>query len=411
MTRIAYLISEYPKPSHTFIRREIAALRRVGVDIVPFSIRPTLQTLTTELERAARDETQAVLGRSPLSYVAAILGAFLRRPGRTWSTLRLALRHRAPGAKGMLWTLFYFVEAIFLTGLLRQAGATRLHNHFGQGGATVGMLAAHFNDIPWSLTLHGVSETDYPAGLLLGEKIARADFVACASWFMRAQGMRVAQPAHWGKLHVVRCGVDLAALPQPQSGGDEPVRFICVARLSPEKWHRGLLEAFAVVRKKTPGARLIIVGDGPLRPELEELVAALGVQEAVIFHGALDEAATLVAVAGADVLVLPSLLEGLPVSLMEAMALGKPVISSNVAGIPELVRDGRNGLLFPPSESGALAQHMITLATDRPLRERLGAAGKITVAEEFAIDTAVKPLFALLARGRPSNGRNSESVR
>jgi glycosyltransferase involved in cell wall biosynthesis len=408
MTRIAYLASEYPAPSHTFIRREIAALRRAGVDIVPFSVRPVTRSPSTELERAARAETESVLGRSPVSYVAAALGAFVARPGRAWSTLRVALNHRAPGGKALIWALFHLVEALFFAQLLRRAGATRVHNHFANSGATVGMLAAHFNGMPWSMTLHGVSETDYPAGLLLGDKVARADFVACASWFMRAQAMRVADASHWKKLHVVRCGVDLSALPEPQRGGEGVVRFICVGRLSPEKWHRGLFDAFATVRQKTPGAKLILVGDGPLRAELERLADSLGIRDSVTFHGALDEAATLNAVAAADVLVLASLMEGLPVVLMEAMALGKPVIASAVAGIPELVRAGRNGLLFPASQSAVLAKHMITLATDIALRESFGAAGRITVAEEFAIDVAVRPLIPLHAGRRTASAAESE---
>jgi glycosyltransferase involved in cell wall biosynthesis len=410
MNRIAYLASEYPAPSHTFIRREIAALRRAGVDILPFSIRPVNRAPATELERAALAETVAVLGHSPLRYAAAALRACLGNPSRAWSTFRVALAHRAPGAKALTWAMFHLLEAFFFAQLLRRAAATRVHNHFANSGATVGMLAAHFNRMPWSMTLHGVSETDYPAGLLLADKVARADFVACASWFMRAQAMRVADAAHWGKLHVVRCGVDLAALPaQKDGGGSTAVRFICVGRLSPEKWHRGLLDAFAAVRAETPGAELVLVGDGPLRPELERLAGTLGIGAAVSFRGALDEAATLAAVAAADVLVLASLMEGLPVVLLEGMALGKPVISSAVAGIPELVRDGQNGLLFPASQSAALARHMKALAADAGLRERLGAAGRVTVAEEFAIDIAVRPLVPLHA-GRPAPGV-PESVR
>ncbi len=399
MTRIAYLTSLYPAPSHTFIRREIAALRAVGLDIRPFSIQRAGGVPVSELDRATREETQAVLGRSPLAYLSAAAGALLSRPLQTLDTLRLALRHRAPGSRAAVWSVFHCIEALLLARLLREAGITRLHSHFANSGATVGMLAAHFNAMPWSLTLHGVSETDYPAGFVLGEKIARADFVACASWFMRAQGMRVAAPGDWEKLHVVRCGVDLAAMPSPSTGEGDGVRFVCVGRLSPEKGHRGLFDAFRAVLAVEPHAQLILVGDGPLRTELRALVQDAGIGASVTFHGALDEAATLAVVAGADVLVLPSLMEGLPVVLMEAMALGKPVISSGVAGIPELVRDGENGILFPPSKWQALTDAMVRLATDAPLRDRLGRAGKSAIAEEFAIDRAVVPLVALFSAG------------
>ena len=395
MTRIAYLTSLYPAPSHTFIRREIAALRAMGLDILPFSISPVTGQPASELERRMREETEAVLGRSPLAYVSAALKAILSRPGRTISVLRLAMRHRAPGFRAMIWALFHFIEALLLARLLARAGATRLHSHFANSGATVGMLAAEFNAIPWSLTLHGVSETDYPAGLLLGDKIARAAFVACASYYMRAQAMRAAPPEHWGKLHVVRCGVDLSALPQVTEAGDRPVRFVCVGRLSPEKGHHGLIDAFATVLASAPDARLSLVGDGPLRADLLRRVQERGIAQAVHFHGMLDEATTLATVAASDVLVLASFMEGLPVVLMEAMALGRPVISSGVAGIPELVQNGVGGLLFPPSDWTSLAQAMTSLTRDPALRARLGLAGRNAVQQEFAIDKAVLPLVTL----------------
>ncbi len=280
---------------------------------------------------------------------------------------------------------------------MQRSGAARLHVHFANSGATVGMLAAHLLGLPFSMTLHGISETDYPAGLLLGRKVARAQFVACASWFMRAQAMRFSDPADWPKLHVVRCGFDPAALPSfaETPGPARPLRFICVGRLSSEKGQRGLLEAFRALRERGVAAELEFVGDGPERAALEASAAALGQGGAVTFAGALPEERTLARIAQADVLVLPSFMEGLPMVLIEAMALGKPVIASAVAGIPELVAHRENGLLVRASDWAALADAMAELATDHALRERLGAAGAGIVAREFAIGHAVAPLARL----------------
>lgn len=397
MTRIAYLASEYPAPSHTFIRREIAALRRAGLDIATFSIRPAKSASASEQERSDLAETQAVLGRSPFAYARALAVALVTKPGRTAATLRLALRHRVPGARALVWALFHFVEAVMLARLLHSAGATRLHSHFANSGATVGLLAAHFAGMPWSLTLHGISETDYPAGVMLADKVRRADFVACASWFMRAQAMRVADHGDWAKLHVVRCGIDPSAMPQATASPEGAVRFVCVGRLSSEKGHRGLLQAFAAVVERVPDARIDLVGDGALREELEALTRRLGIAGAARFHGARSEAETLAQIAAADVLVLPSFMEGLPLVIMEAMALGKPVIASGVAGIPELVESGVSGILVPPSQWQALADAMALLARDPELRRKLGAAAKIAVMEQFAIDRAVMPLIPLLS--------------
>lgn len=397
MTRIAYLASEYPAPSHTFIRREIQALRRAGLDVVTFSIKPHKGRPASEQERIDCEGTQSVLGQSPFAYMQALTKAIFSRPSTTAATFRLALAHRAPGAKALVWALFHFVEAIKLADFLSIARVARLHSHFANSGATVGMLAAYQAKIPWSMTLHGVSETDYPAGLLLADKVRRADFVACASLFMRAQAMRVTDHSDWAKLHIVRCGIDPGGLPLPSASLECPITFICVGRLSSEKGHRILLQAFSHASKHMPGVRLDLVGDGPERNQIEALVKQLGLSESVALHGALSEGTTLERIAAADVLVLPSFMEGLPLVLIEAMALGKPVIASGVAGIPELVEAGFNGILVPPSDVEALADGMVRLALNSDERLRLGQAAQHAAMKEFQIQRAVLPLIKLFS--------------
>lgn len=390
MSRVAYLVSEYPAASHTFIRREIAALRRRGIDIVPFSVR---RSALPPLDDGVLVEH--ILGRPFYVYFWALFTALCRRPYRFLSAWRLALIHRQAGLRGLLWSQFHFLEAMLLAQLLRRIGAGRVHSHFANSGATVGMLAANFLGLPWSLTLHGISETDHPAGGMLPGKILRADFVACASWFMRAQAMRVVDQQHWANITVVRCGIDHSALPPslPDGGtGDHITHFICIGRLSAEKGYSGLLNSFAALIAGGTRAKLTIVGEGPLRRQIEDTIGELALTGQVRLLGALPEQATLNEIARADVLVLPSLMEGLPVVLMEAMALGKPVIASCVAGIPELVHDGVTGLLFRPSDWDQLGERMHLLAHDRVLRTRLADAGRAAVATEFAIDKAVEPL-------------------
>ena len=283
---------------------------------------------------------------------------------------------------------------------LRADGVRHLHNHFANSAATVGLLAARLADVPWSLTLHGISETDYPAGLLLADKITAARFVACVSRFGMAQAMRITLPDQWPKLTLVRCGIDLTALPSPASRGASAPYIVCVGRLSSEKGHAGLLTAIASLHRDRP-VHLLLVGDGPSEASLRQQVGREGLGDVVTFAGRLDELATLRAIAGAELLVLPSFMEGLPVVLMEAMALGVPVIASRVAGIPELVRDGESGLLFDPTDWSALAIAIGRLLDDRSLRERLAAAGRARVAAEFDIERAVAPLPALLT-GEPA---------
>lgn len=388
MSRIAYLVSDYYAPSHTFIRREIAGLRARGMDIIAFSVQPGGDT-------AARAEN--ILGRSPLAYAAALVWAFWKAPGRFLSSWRLALHHRPPGLRALLWSQFHFVEAMLLSRLLLRGGATRLHCHFANSGATVGLLAANFARLPWSLTLHGISETDYPAGLLLAEKLERAAFVACASYFMRAQAMRMVAPAHWRKIIVVRCGIDLAALPAAVPHRDTgPARIICVGRLSAEKGYFGLLDALAAIEPSAGGSELVIIGDGPMAAAVQAHARELGLLDRIRFAGACAENETLTEIACADILVLPSLMEGLPVVLVEAMALGRPVLASRVAGVPELVVEG-TGYLFTPSDWEDLKQQLAALLGARDRWPRMGRAGRKQVEAAFRADQAAERMARLFA--------------
>jgi colanic acid/amylovoran biosynthesis glycosyltransferase len=401
--RIGYLTSQYPAPSHTFIRREIAALRAMGLDIVTYSIQRPPPGLEAALDRAAAAGTFTVLARPAFQYVKAHVAAVVTRPGRYLRTFALACRHHVPGLHGALWSMFHFAEAILLARRLELDGITHLHNHFANSAATVGLLASRFVGIDWSLTLHGISEFDYPAGLLLRDKIAAAEFVACVSRFGMAQAMRLIPTEQWRKLGIVRCGIDLADLPPKpvRTSPDLPLQVIAVGRLSPEKGQTGLLDAIAMLRDRGTGVALTVVGDGPEGASLQAHVDHLGIGALVRFVGRQDERTTLASIAAADVLVLPSFMEGLPVVLMEAMALGVPVVATRVAGIPELVRDGVSGLLFDPADWAALAEAIAKLAADPMLRERLAAAGHAMIERDFTIQRAVAPLPALFAKGAP----------
>ena len=382
-TRLAYLTSQYPAASHTFIRREIEALREQGWSIDTFSVRPPGSDETaSDADRMEADQTFYILRQSLLAFAGAHIAALFTQPLAYFRTLGLALTHRPPGARGLFLGLAHFAESVLLARELRTRGIAHLHNHFANSAATVGLLATRLLRIRWSFTMHGISETDYPAGLMLGRKIEAADLVACVSYFGRAQAMRLVDPSNWEKMHVVRCGVPFDQLPPKEKGNGVPT-IVCVGRLSPEKGQTGLLRAFARLRPNHPGLRLRLVGDGPDRDALERLSEDLGVNDSVTFAGRLPEPDALVEIARADLLVLPSFMEGLPIVLMEAMALGVPVIASRVAGIPELVTDGKTGLLFAPSDWDELAQCIARLLSDEELCATLTQNGKFKITSEF----------------------------
>lgn len=390
MKRVAYLVSEYFAPSHTFVRREVAALHDAGLTITPFSIQASKQSVGVE----------AVLGRSFYEYPVALLQALLRQPTRFISSWLLALRHRPPGIRSLLWSQFHFVEAVLLSKLISTAQCTHLHNHFANSAATVGMIAAHFLNIPWSFTLHGISETDYPAGMLLGEKLERADFVACASYFMRAQAMRSVDVSCWKKMHIVHCGINLEQLsagspPVDKREASATVKIIAVGRLSAEKGYFGLLNVLSRLQHEGCAFSATIVGDGPSGEAIRARVDALSLQKVVRFTGALSEAETLAEIDLNDVMVLPSLMEGLPVVLIEALAMRKAVVASRVAGIPELISEGITGLLFTPSNWDDLESQLRRLLLDPELCSALGHAGFDRVEAEFQSKTASATLLAL----------------
>jgi glycosyltransferase involved in cell wall biosynthesis len=397
---VAYLVSLYPAPSHTFIRREIDALRKQGIPIQTFSVRrPAPDELASELDRNAFADTFYILPASPGRLFSTHLTSFASRPVKYVRALLVSLRHRVPGIRSLFWALFHFAEAILLARELERRGIRHLHNHFANAGATVGLIASDFLDLPWSLTLHGISETDYPAGLLLGDKISAAQFVACVSYFGEAQAMRLAAPKDWDKFFISRCALDLPKLPpRVRRSPAARLRLICVGRLSAEKGHLGLLQAFAIARAKGADAELVLVGDGPEKIAIQCKIDELGLGASVQLTGMLPEEQTLAEIASSDVLVMASFMEGLPVVLMEAMALGLTVIAPRVAGIPELVIDGRNGLLFAPSNWQELAETILVALRDPELREQLGRAGNRSIEHSFDISVAIAPLkerFAL----------------
>ena len=292
--RLAYLTSQYPASSHTFIRREIEAVRELGREVDTYSVRPPSAAETiNQTDMAEADRTFYILRQSAGSFIGAHLGTLFTRPGAYFGTFGLALTHRAPGARGLLLGIAHFAESVLLARELKKRGTTHLHNHFANSAATVGLLASRLSGIGWSFTMHGISETDYPAGLMLGRKIEHAKFVACVSWFGRAQGMRLVAPAHWDKMNIVRCGLPFDRLPARDAHTGDPQTIICVGRLSPEKGQAGLLRAFAKLVAKHPKLQLRLVGDGPDGDGLEALADELDVGASVTFVGLLPERDTL----------------------------------------------------------------------------------------------------------------------
>lgn len=407
---IAYLTGEYPKVSHTFIQREIAALRGQGAEVLTCTVRraPDKDVVGAD-QRAEAVNTFCVLdtAKAPLRLLSAHLDALRQSPRRWLAALALAFRTRPPGLRALAYQMFYFAEAGVLAAHLRKNGVVHLHNHFANSSCSVAMLTSEMSGIPFSFTMHGPAIFFEPMKWRIDEKIARVSFVACISHFCRSQGMLFSDQAHWAKLRIVHCGVTLAnygRMPRKTFGK----RVLFVGRLDAVKGVPLLLEAFAAVGRDHQDARLTVVGDGPARAALEAQAKRLGIDGATVFAGyrAQDEVAALLE--EADMLVLPSFAEGVPVVLMEAMASRIPVIASQVAGVPELVQQGVSGFVIPAGDLDTLTARLGDLLSDPELCRRMGEAGRATVKAEYDIDREAKWLLALL-RGegeglRPQSG-------
>ncbi|MEX0653279.1 MAG: glycosyltransferase family 4 protein [Phycisphaeraceae bacterium] len=393
--RLAYLTGEYPRATDTFVQREVARLRAMGLDVRTFAARRPAECETTGPEqRAERDRTTYLLPPRPHDLLAAHLGLLLRHPRRYGRALRLAWRIRPPGLRDGLYQLFYFAEAGLLARRLRQQRVDHLHNHFANSSCTVAMLAAELADRPFSFTLHGPAIFFEPRRWRIDEKIRRARFVACISHFCRSQAMIFSPPETWSKLHIIHCGVDPAWFtPRHHTGPGQ--RLLFVGRLAAVKGLPVLFEAMRRVVRECPQAELALVGDGAERAMLERSVQAMGLAEHVQFVGYRSPDAVRDMLREADVFVLPSFAEGVPVVLMEAMATGVPVVATRVAGVAELVDDGVTGCLVPPGHVDALAGRIIDLLHDAGQRQRLGDAGRATVVREFNLSQEVHRLHQL----------------
>jgi len=397
--KVAYLASRYPAISHTFIMREVLALREAGIDVCTFTVRRVPdRELLTDLDRAEAGQTKSILPAGPLRVLAAHGGQLLRAPGRYFATLWTALRRRPPGLRQLLWQLFYFVEAGLLAAQLRRLGVSHVHAHFANVAANVAKLAAQMSGGTWSLTIHGHADYGDPTNSRLADKITSAAFTVCVSDFGKAQAMLQTDPALWPRLHRVFCGIDTRRL-QPAAHSakkqSSTLQLLTVARLSPEKGLTVLLDALGAARAQATPVHLTIVGDGPLRMGLEDQTRRLRLTDAVTFAGAIGQDRIRDFYAAADAFVLPSFSEGLPVVLMEAMAMGLPVIASRITGIPELVREGIDGLLVPPGNTEELAAAIQRVASDRAVREAMGAAARDRVVNHFDAHVTQAPLIQL----------------
>lgn len=397
--RIAYFVNQYPKVSHSFIRREILALEKLGYQVERFALRTDEAELIDCADQLEVRKVSYVLSESKIRIVLTSLAVFVSRPLKFLSTFLLAIKMGFRSERGVLRHLAYFLESCVVLKWEQKTGVRHIHAHFGTNSTAVVMFAHLLGGPGYSFTVHGPEEFDKPEFISLAEKIKRSRFVVAISSYGRSQLFRWTPIEQWPKIKVVHCGLDDAYF-----SGNDSSRFactgqlVCVGRLCEQKGQLILLEAVKRLVDSGYQFSFILAGDGPMRKDLQQRIELFGLQEIVKITGWCTGEQVREIILNSRGLVLPSFAEGLPVVIMEAMALKRPVISTYVAGIPELVKHDDNGWLVPAGDVGALAAAIRRLldADDNRLKD-MGEKGYQAVLKQHHIDTEARKLAGYFA--------------
>ncbi len=395
--KIAYFINQYPKVSHSFIRREILALERLGASVQRIALRGWRDAIVDPDDVTEQSKTFYVLRSGWPGLIQALLAQLVLSPAGVIRALGKAWQLSRGSERPLLYHLVYLAEACRVMQHLKTHPVQHIHAHFGTNSAEVVMLAHVMGGPPYSFTVHGPEEFDHPEALHLREKIESAAFVVAISSYGRSQLYRWVRHEHWGRIRVVHCGLDK----QFHEGAgavqlSDTARLVCVGRLCEQKGQLILLAAVRELHERGIAFELVLAGDGEMRPEIETMIARHGLQAKVRITGWISSQQVRDEIQAARAMVLPSFAEGLPVVIMEAMALERPVVSTTVAGIPELVRHGQDGWLVAPGDVDALVQALIeVLGCDVARLQEMGSRGRQRVIERHDIDREAAKLMTL----------------
>ncbi len=399
----AYLYSRYPVVSQTFCDTEMLALERRGCSFEIGSIHPPQTSLRHE--HAAR--LLAPIYYAPPQEILKIGERRAQEEGR-WPGALVARHEQRYGVagKGALRAR----NALYFADLFQRHGVEHFHVHFANRAAQTALFVKAISGIPFSITAHGQDfMVDLGSLELLREICAEAEFVAAETDYS-CELLRQRCPEAAGKIHRVYNGMDLANFPAVSvaaAAPNESVRILSVGRLVEFKGFKYLIEACAELVQRGCDFHCEIVGEGPLREHLLELIEQSQLRDRVVLAGALSQEEIFARLRDCDIFALASVVDQagasdvFPTVILEAMASARAVVSTTVAGIPESVAVGETGLLVPPNDAGALANALERLIRDPKLRARFGAAGRARVERNFQVEITVEPLERLLLHSHP----------
>lgn len=393
--RIGYFTNQYPAVSHTFIRREIRAVEALGVQVVRYAVRSG-ENLVDPDDVEEEKQTRHILSAGIGKIVSRLAITLLTQPLAMIRAIGQTIMMGRYSERGIARHLIYAAEAAVLAHWCRRDGIQHLHVHFGTNSAAIAMLASGLSGIPYSFTTHGPEEFDKQLFIGLAEKIRHSSFVVAICSYGRSQLYRCIEPEHWPKVKLVHCGLEPAAFAAATDCPSTVHRLVFVGRLSEQKGGLLLVEAARRLAEQREDFELVLAGDGEMRSDIDALIKRYGLQSRVRITGWIDAQQVREEISAARALVLPSFAEGLPVVIMEAMALKRPVISTFVAGIPELVHAGEHGWLVPAGDVEALVDAMRDcLDSPHDTLLRMGEAGRKRVFQRHNVDSEAAKLVQL----------------
>lgn len=393
--KMAYLISQYPAVSHTFIYNEIQELRAAGFELYTASINASDRPADRlpECERAEQRQTFYVKSSGLFELLRSAIYTVIKNTCGFWSGLLFTV-----SLGGDLKRFCYFIEALIIGTWMMKKELSHLHVHFGMAASTVAMIVAKTFPVTYSLTIHGPEEFYDVGKFYLTKKVDAASFVCCIGSFARSQMMKNSSSDQWHKFVVAPLGVDVDKFrPFPPRFFSVPLstpvfEILCIGRLVAAKGQQILIAAIKILVAEGRPVRLRLVGGGPERPHLERKIAADNLGDYVILEGEINQDQIPGLLRMADAFALASFAEGIPVALMEAMAMEIPCVSTMIAGIPELIRDEIDGLLVFPSDADGLADALRRLMDQPELRRRIGQAGRLRVISRYNLKKNVRAL-------------------
>lgn len=393
--KVAYLVNQYPSVSHSFIRREIQALEKLDMDIARYSVRSLLNELVDPGDLEEHKKTRFILGGSKILLMGAVIHTLFSHPAGFIKAFIKTIKIGTRSDRGLFRHIFYFIEACVVARWVKKDHVDHIHAHFGTNSATVALIVHWLIRTPYSFTVHGPEEFDKPEFLSLKMKIENAAFVAAISSFGKSQLYRQLDEKDWHKVKIVHCGLEESYFDEPHTPVPAAPNFVCVGRLCEQKGQLILLRAANELKKQGKSFHLTLVGDGPMRAELENYIERNSLAENVKITGWMSSEEVKAELKAARSMVLPSFAEGLPVVIMEAMALRRPPITTYIAGIPELVIDGENGWLVIAADVDGLAHAMKEAIDASPERlDQMGMLAHSRVKERHNITAEAAKLYS-----------------